>query len=158
MDVRSKAEGNNPSGLVVSPQLDAFALAKVTRADIHVPESAQLEQRRYQRLVNWARQRGLSCDIFDARHDAIRCLLGITELHRLSASPMHAAFCSAVWRISAKAIVGVTITSKPIAASILPVGIMRSPFLDQRAPHASFDGATLMLHRSEKKCELLHTG
>ena len=53
--------------------------------------------------MNCARQRGLSSDILDAKQDAMRSLLGIAELHSMRASPMQAARCSAVYRISADA-------------------------------------------------------
>src|SRR5207247_11241681 len=76
---------------------------------------SQLE--RAQRRVNCARQRGLSSDILDTKQDAMRSLLGIAELHSMRASPMQAARCSGVYRISADAAVGSTARNSPTAPS-----------------------------------------
>src|SRR5262249_26527829 len=68
-------------------------------------------------LANCARQRGLSRSIFDAKHMAMRALLGIAELHSVSASIMQAERRSAVASSWADATVGSAATSTPAAAS-----------------------------------------
>ena len=71
-----------------------------------------------QRLANCARQRGVSCSIFEAKQAAMRALFGIAELHSIIASPMQAARRAAVASSWASAAVGSTPMSKPTAASI----------------------------------------
>ena len=69
-------------------------------------------------------QRGLSWDIFDARHEAMRALFGIAVMQRVIASPMQAARSSAVGLLTlASAAVETPPSSKPTAANI-PVRVL----------------------------------
>src|SRR5258705_2185733 len=71
-------------------------------------------------LSNCARHRGLSWDIFDARHEAMRALFGIAVMQRVIASPMQAARSSAVGLLTlASAAVESTLASKPTTPNIV---------------------------------------
>jgi len=77
------------------------------------------DQRPVAAFSNCARQRGLSWDIFDARHEAMRALFGIAAMHRVIASPMQAPRSSAVGLLTlASTAVGSTLSSKPAAPII----------------------------------------